>query len=79
MKSNEEIYQSLVMASSLESAVAALSDQELRNVRGALNRNEFESWPAELVHGVCLVEGCERFMNQGEDLSDRCHGAEVKL
>lgn len=75
------IYNSLVDAPQLEDAVRSLSDEELRSLRGALARGDISSWPADLVHGVCIVEASERFMKvtseQYEDLRDRDHGSEV--
>ena len=61
------IYQQLLGAPNLEKAVAALTDAELREVRGELGRGEHENWPAELVHGVCMLESGERFMNNNEE------------
>lgn len=62
MRPNIVIYNSLVDAPQLEDAVRSLSDAELRSVRGALSRGDINSWPADLVHGVCIMEGSERFM-----------------
>ena len=73
MRLSISIYNSLVAAPQLEDAVRALSDAELRSVRGFLARGEIESWPAELVHGVCMLEGSERFMKMDE----RGEGTEV--
>jgi hypothetical protein len=78
------IYQQLIGAPNLEKAVAALTDDELREVRGQLGRGEHENWPAALVHGVCMVECAERFMTkdtrgQKPEASDKCHGSEVRL
>lgn len=67
MRLNISIYNSLVTAPQLEDAVRALSDAELRSVRGFLARGEIESWPTELVHGVCIIESSERFMNQRQE------------
>ncbi len=82
MRANIIIYNSLVDAPQLEDAVRSLSDEELRNVRGALARGDFNSWPADLVHGVCIVESSERFMlqetrDQKPEARDKCHGSEV--
>jgi len=87
MRANIIIYNSLVDAPKLEDAVRSLSDEELRSVRGALARGDINSWPAELVHGVCMAEGCERFMKVpskeyeviSEQERDAHHGAEVGL
>ena len=76
MKLPQEIFQALMEAPSLEKAVAALSDKDLRSVRGALAQGDICSWPADLVHGCCIVEGSERFMNQ--EACDKCHGSEVR-
>jgi hypothetical protein len=63
MRSNRGIYDSLVKAGDLKGAVDALSDHELRQVRGALARGDYDEWPGERVHGVCILVACERFMN----------------
>ncbi len=85
MRSNDSIFVAILEADKLEAAVQALSDAELRSLRGALARGEYGGWSADVVHGVCIVEGCERFMNQlqheviSEEERDAHHGAEVKL
>lgn len=87
MRSNDSIFTAILETDKLEAAVQALTDAELRNLRGALARGEFSGWPAEVVHGVCIAEGCERFMNQvpsvqheviSEAERDAHHGSEVK-
>lgn len=87
MRSNREIYLELVLAENLEAAVQLLDDHELRQLRGALSRGDYNDWPADRVHGVCIIEGCRRFEHssfnsqtstlKGEE--DREHGSEVGL
>lgn len=74
MRPSAAIYDELVKAGDLVEAVKGLDDHELRQVRGALARGDFPSWPAERVHGVCILVACERFMFPA---GDRCHGSEV--
>jgi hypothetical protein len=74
MRSNRQIFDSLVKAADLEVTVKALSDDELRQVHGALSRGDYAEWPAERVHGMCILEGCARFMFPR---TDSCHGSEV--
>lgn len=76
MSAAQSIYQSLIAAPKLEPAVQQLRDIELRTLRGALARGEITGWPADLVQGVCMVVGCERFMNP-EHFQDQGHGSEV--
>lgn len=87
MRSNREIYLELVLAEDLEAAVCLLSDDELRQVRGALSRGDYNEWPADRVHGVCIIEGCRRFehprfnsqLSTLNEEQDREHGSEVGL
>lgn len=88
MRTPHDIFNAIIQADKLEAAVQELSDAELRTLRGALARGEISSWSAGLLHGVCIVEGCERFMSEEtrgrnpearETTCDRCHGSEVRL
>jgi hypothetical protein len=74
MRTSPAIYDDLVKSGDLVESVKALSDDELRQLRGALARGDFASWPADRVHGVCILEACDRFMFPA---CDRCHGSEV--
>ena len=88
MRTTKDIYDSLVAAPCLETAVRDLSDDELRQVRGSLARGDRHEWPASLIEGVCIVVGCERFMNPGPRMifirpkktvsCDYGHGSEVQ-
>ena len=60
----EALYHALLEAADLCEAVRGMDDEDLRCVRGFLARGEVMGWPAERVHGLCIIEGCERFMNQ---------------
>jgi hypothetical protein len=75
MRGSGEILGDLFMAADLELAVRALSDADLREVRGALARGDFQKWNLQRVHGMCILEGCRRFENP--DCCDKCHGTEV--
>ncbi len=66
MRPDRDIYEGLLWAECLETAVRELSDEELRQVRGSLARGARDEWPATLVEGVCIIVGCERFMNPSE-------------
>lgn len=61
MKTAEVLYDALKNARDLEASVKVMSDMDLRTLRGGLARGEFQDWPASMVHGVCILEGCRRF------------------
>lgn len=61
----ENIFNTLLKAENLEARVKELSDADLRTVRGALARSEFAHWSADLIHGVCILEGSRRFERSG--------------
>lgn len=61
MSGAEMTYNELLASPDLEKAAAGLSDFDLRAVRGWLARGEATGWPADRVHGVCILVACGRF------------------
>ena len=51
----------LSVAEDLAAEVRGLDDSTLRRLRGWLAMGEVSGWVADKIHGVCIVEGCERF------------------